>query len=596
MSARPHLHAVKIVMATLAVVFANLTTAAATAAPVSPMAEVTSISPTDTPAQIIAKAASVTPSPRQLAWQRLEQTAFLHFGVNTYDDRQVGTGTENPDIFQPTGLNTDQWVLALKNAGFKQAILTAKHHDGFLLFPSRHSSLNTLYELLTRYGTVDEVWWDGANPTGANEPYDYTSWIQIVRALQPGAVMFQDIDVRWVGNEDGVSRPSEWSPLPYIGDPATAADRFIPPTTDPWAQDLASDAVLGQRRANGDSAWNFLRWSPAECDTSMMNGGYFWFPGVTARSQAELTDIYYTSVGRNCQLLINVPPDRDGVLDQTMLDALAAYGNTITSTFSHDLAAGAAASNDSGTANAGGHQPNLAVDGNLDTSWQPTGSTGGLVLDLGGTRTFDVVSVQEDLNTGMRTRNFAVDAWNGTTWTQIATDTTIGHKKLIRLGSPVSTDRVRLRITAARAAPAIAAVGLFQRPSGGSARTGPVGSGIAGKCLDINGGSNADGTHAQMWDCNGTVAQVWSVRSDGTLQMFGKCLDINGNSTANGALVQLWTCNGGGNQHWQAVNGALVNPLSGRCLDDPGFNSANGTQLVIWDCNGGANQRWTLPG
>jgi alpha-L-fucosidase len=141
MSARPHLRAVKAVVAVLAVVLANATVAA-TAAPISPMAEVTGISPTDTPAQIITKAASVTPSPRQLAWQRLEQTAFLHFGVNTYDNRQVGTGTEDPNIFQPTGLNTDQWVLALKNAGFKQAILTAKHHDGFLLFPSRYSSFS----------------------------------------------------------------------------------------------------------------------------------------------------------------------------------------------------------------------------------------------------------------------------------------------------------------------------------------------------------------------------------------------------------------------------------------------------------------------
>jgi alpha-L-fucosidase len=677
MSARPHLRAARIVIATLAVVLANATTAA-TAAPVSPMAEVTGVSPTDTPAQIIAKAASVTPSSRQLAWQRLEQTAFLHFGVNTYDDRQVGTGTENPNIFQPTGLNTDQWVLALKNAGFKQAILTAKHHDGFLLFPSKYSSfsvassswaggggdvvnsftasahkygmkvgiyispadlheaqpggrfangsgrssrtipsdpseivngrtfqvtaddynayfMNTLYELLTRYGTVDEVWWDGANPTGANEPYDYTSWIQIVRALQPGAVMFQDIDVRWVGNEDGVGRPSEWSPLPYVGDAATAADRFVPPTTDPGAPDKASDAVLGQRRTDGSSAWNFLRWSPAECDTSMMNGGYFWFPGVTARSPAELSDIYYTSVGRNCQLLLNVPPDRDGVFDQTMLDALSAYGNTITSTFSQDLAAGATASNDSGTANAGGHPPNLAVDGNLDTSWQPTGTTGGLVLDLGGTRTFDVVGVQEDLNIGMRTENFAVDAWNGTGWSQVASDTTIGHKKLIRLGSPVSTDRVRLRITAARAAPPVASVGLFRRPSGGSTPTGPIRSGIAGKCADVNGGSNADETHVQIWDCNGTAAQNWTVAGDGTLRMFGKCMDIYGGASVGGSRVQLYTCNGGGNQQWRPVNGTLVNPQSGRCLDDPGFSATNGTQLVIWDCNGGANQRWTLP-
>ncbi|WP_285743066.1 alpha-L-fucosidase [Lentzea sp. NBRC 105346] len=630
---------------------------------------VVGISPSDTPAQIRAKAASVTPSPRQLAWQRLELTAFVHFGINTYTGREHGTGTENPNDFQPNQLDTAQWATALKNAGFKLVILTVKHHDGFLLFPSRYSSfgvassswrggqgdvvrefsnalraqglkvgvyispsdlheaqpggryangsaftsrtipsdpadvvggqrftvsaddynqyfMNNLYELLTRYGTIDEVWWDGANPTGKDNPYNYTDFIRIVRTLQPNAVMFQDIDNRWVGNEDGVGRQSEWSPIPLIGDASTAADRFLEPE-DERAADIGGDSVLAQRKSDGTSKWSVLRWTPAECDASIYPDGWF-YPYTSIKSPAQLEDTYYTSVGRNCQLLLNVGPDRRGLLDQPTIDALTTFGNTISSTFAVDSARGASASTDSGTS------PGSAVDGNADTSWKLAGTTGSLTLDLGSARTFNVINVQEDMAVGMRTQSFAVDRWNGATWVQVATDTTVGYKKLVRLPAPVTTSRVRLRITGSRAAPAIATFSLHQR-AGSPVRSGPVASGLAGKCLDVNGGSNADGTRVQIWDCNDTAAQNWTVAPDGTLQAFGKCLDIYGGGSANGSVVQLYTCNGLAHQKWSASGGALVNPQSGRCLDVPGFNTTNGTQLIIWDCNGGANQRWTLP-
>ncbi|ACU72485.1 Ricin B lectin [Catenulispora acidiphila DSM 44928] len=125
-------------------------------------------------------------------------------------------------------------------------------------------------------------------------------------------------------------------------------------------------------------------------------------------------------------------------------------------------------------------------------------------------------------------------------------------------------------------------------PSGGA-----VQSGIAGKCMDVNGGSNADGTIAQIWTCNSSDAQYWSAYGDGTLRAEGKCLDATGAATANGTKVEIWDCNGGGNQVWQAYNGGYRNPASGRCLDDPGLSTTDGTQLVLWDCNGGANQKWT---
>lgn len=120
-----------------------------------------------------------------------------------------------------------------------------------------------------------------------------------------------------------------------------------------------------------------------------------------------------------------------------------------------------------------------------------------------------------------------------------------------------------------------------------------VQSGVAGKCLDVNSGSTANGTAAQIWSCNGSDAQVWSARADGTLRSLGKCLDATGRGTANGTKTQMWDCNGGGNQVWQAYNGGYRNPASGRCLDDPAGSTTDGTQLVLWDCNGSANQKWT---
>ena len=133
-------------------------------------------------------------------------------------------------------------------------------------------------------------------------------------------------------------------------------------------------------------------------------------------------------------------------------------------------------------------------------------------------------------------------------------------------------------------------------PGNGTAQppTGPITSGIAAKCLDDNAGSTANGTKAQIWDCNSTIAQQWAYNG-GALQVNGKCLDVTGAATANGALVEIWDCNGGANQQWTSNNGTLVNPVSGRCLDDPGGNTTNGTQVEIYDCNGGSNQKWALP-
>jgi hypothetical protein len=254
--------------------------------------------------------------------------------------------------------------------------------------------------------------------------------------------------------------------------------------------------------------------------------------------------------------------------------------------------------NDGGTANGPGHTPDLALDGSLDTSWQPTAAatTGALVLTLPADRTFDVVSVQEDLNVGQRVQTYAVDSWNGSAWTQIASDTTIGHKKLIRLNSRVTTGRIRLRITGSRAAPAIAEVGLYARPAPPAPPSGSLVGEQSGRCVEVPNSSTSNGTQAQLGDCDGGSNQRWSSTSGKQLQVYGnKCLDANGGGTSNGTAVVIWDCNGQTNQQ-RNVNsdGTITGVQSGLCLDANGAGTANGTKIILWSCNGGANQRWTL--
>jgi alpha-L-fucosidase len=666
-----------------AIALTTITLSVMNAAVAATPSEVIAVAPTDSPTTIIANAANVVPSARQLAWEQLEETAFLHFGVNTYDGREWGTGTEDPNIFQPTGLNTDEWASDLKKNGFKEAILTAKHHDGFLLFPSKASNFgvassswnnhqgdvvknftasmhnaglkaglylspadlhenqpggryangsafktvtipsdpseivngvtftfsaddynayyeNTLYELLTRYGSIDEIWWDNANPTGRYEPYAFSDWIKMVRTLQPGAAIENDggPDIRWVGNEYGNARQSEWSVVPFTGNPATAADTIINPPGGYAASDLGSDALLSQRNADGTSAWNLLRWSPAECNLTLSAAhNWFWHPGDTWLSESALEDSYYNSVGRNCNQLLDIGPDQQGVFDPTAVAALNTYGTAISSTFSNNLAAGATAADDAGTSNTSGHTPNLALDGSTGTSWQPTGTTGAVVLTLPAARTFDVISAQEDLGIGMRVESYAVDAWNGSSWNQIASDTTIGHKKLIRLASPVTTSQVRLRITGSRAAPGIAEIGLYKRP-GGSTTGGVLKSAASGRCLDVNGQSTTPGVQLQIWDCNGGANQQFTYTSAKQLTVYSGssqlCLDAYGQGTSNGTKVVTWTCNGGANQQWNLnANGTVTGVQSGLCLDVSGGGTANGTPVQLWSCTGAGNQQWS---
>ncbi|MBP2327299.1 alpha-L-fucosidase [Kibdelosporangium banguiense] len=487
-------------------------------------ASVVAISANDSDAQILAKAGSVGPSARQKAWQQMELTAFHHFGVNTFTNREWGTGTEDPDVFNPTALDTDQWARTLRDNGFKQAILTAKHHDGFLLYPTRYSRhsvkysswqngtgdvvrsfitsarkyglkvgfylspadlheaqpggrfgnnspsietsipeigldgtrpagpafkvvandynrfyLNTMYELLSDYGPIDEVWWDGADAVGGNkEKFTYSDWVRIVRTLQPNAVIFQDggPDVRWVGNESGIARPGEHSVLPFQGSADGAEDRLTRPA-DNSAGDLGSDALLTQRDPDGTSRWDFVKWLPAECDTPL-RPGWFWHADQTPKSLAQLQSIYYGSVGRNCVLLLNVAPDNTGRLPDADVTRLAEFTQWRSKVFTRDLARGAR------------------------TTWQAGPSnTGTLTVDLRSPKKVNVLGLQENIDLGQRITSFAVDAWDGTAWRTVASETTIGYKRLLPLKNSVTTQKLRVRVTGARAQPVIATFSAY---------------------------------------------------------------------------------------------------------------------------------------
>jgi len=475
---------------------------------------IVSISPGDSESTIINKAANVTPSPRQLRWQTLELTAFFHFGINTFTDREWGDGKEDISIFNPAQLDAEQWVKAIKEAGFKQAIITAKHHDGFCLWPSKftqHSIKNTPYkqgkgdivkevadacrkykigfgvylspwdrnnaaygtdaynsyfvnqltELLTQYGRVDEVWFDGANgegPNGKKQVYDFNSWYTLIRKLQPQAVIaVQGPDVRWVGTETGVGRETEWSVLPMgeqnqekIAALSQKDVNVIPTLTGSYKdQDRGSRSKLAN--ATG------LVWYPAETDVSIRPGWFYHSHEDTkVKTPAKLMDIYFTSVGRNGVLLLNIPPNANGLIAASDVKNLAAFGRKMKNTFTHNIARTAIATSPSGKG------LKAIFDGKLNTYFTTEGqdSTATIELNWANNTTFNVLSLQENIAVGQRIEKFEAEYFDGTEWKHFASGTTVGYKRLLKF-NPVTAKRVRFKILASRLNPALAELGLY---------------------------------------------------------------------------------------------------------------------------------------
>lgn len=473
------------------------------------------VSPNDTEADIIRKAANVTPSPRQLRWQQLELTAFIHFGINTFTNKEWGDGTEDPKIFNPEKLDTRQWVKVCKDAGFKQVILTAKHHDGFCLWPSKYTEhsvknspwkdgqgdivkemaaackefgigfgiylspwdrnspyfgsmeyndyfINQLTELLTQYGQIDEVWFDGANgegPTGKKQVYEYNRWYNLIRKLQPKAtIAVSGPDVRWVGTETGYGRETEWSVVPgdqmipeAIAANSQKADGFAP--RDMMANDLGSRKAIAKAKS--------LVWYPAEIDVSI-RPGWFHHPAENnkVKTPEKLMDIYYSSVGRNGVLLLNIPPDIEGLINESDVNALKGFKKQLDETFANNVLKFAKLNGSNATKTA------ALFDGKDSSYWKMTSKTEPYVMEfkMDKPQKFDVLLLQENLAIGQRVESFVLEYKEGDTWKKIIDGTTIGYKRLLRFPA-VTAEEVRLRILSSRLQPAIAEVGLYLRPS-----------------------------------------------------------------------------------------------------------------------------------
>ena len=425
------------------------------------------------------------PSPRQLAWQQLETTAFLHFTVNTFTDKEWGDGTESPAVFNPAKLDARQWIRTLRDAGFKLAIITAKHHDGFCLWPSKlteHSVKNSpwkdgkgdvvrdvadacrefglkfgvylspwdrhesrygtaayndyykaqLRELLTNYGPIAEVWFDGAKGENAKDmTYDFAGYWALVRQLQPQAVMFSDVgpDVRWVGNEAGNAGETCWSTI----------------NTKGMAPGVADPKYLNR----GEPLGKF--WIPAETDVSI-RPGWFYHPAEDAnvRSAQNLVDLYYQSVGRNSLLLLNVPPNREGLLSEPDVVSLLAFRRILNETFRTNVVT---------------DSPKL-TDGKLST-FVTLSANQPLSIELNGEQTFDRILIQENIADGQRIVGGRVEYWNGTDWRLIQTFTTVGYKRLLRFPA-VRSNRIRLTITDTNNPALISEAGVYKASAGES--------------------------------------------------------------------------------------------------------------------------------
>lgn len=436
------------------------------------------------------------PNAKQVEWYHREAMAFFHFNMNTFTGNEWGEGTDDPDLFQPSDLDCEQWIRCVKNAGFTCAILTAKHHDGFCLWPSDHTdydiaasswkngegdvvkefcdacntygvkaglylspwdrhepsygtpAYNTFYadqlsELLTKYGPVYEIWWDGA---GDQMAFDFKRWADTITAIQPDCFIFGAkkaspyVDGRWIGNEDGVADDPCWA------------------TIDRSVIDVEDVSVLASGQENGTS------FVPAECDVSIRPGWYFHGDEDNkVKSVATLWNtIYFGSIGRNCVLLLNLPPDRRGLIHTTDSIRIDSLGGWIRGTFAENLAAGATVT----TVHPRGEPfaPANMVDTSESTYYAGTDdfSTDTLEFDLPGEIAFDCAMIQEKIELGHRITRWHFEAYGNGTWRNVSgSKRSIGYKRLLKFDE-LTASKVRLRITGGKACPAIHTFGLYR--------------------------------------------------------------------------------------------------------------------------------------
>lgn len=489
-----------------------------------PFANTIPINSGDSKELIIEKAAHVVPTEKQLSALENEFIAFIHFGPNSFTRREWGTGTEDPKIFDLKELHTDQWCETMKAAGMKMVILTAKHHDGFVLWQSRYTThgimstnfengkgdivkelaasckkyglklgiylspadlfqiedkdglygnlskyttrtiprevpgrpfankttfqfnvddyneyfLNQLFELLTEYGPISEVWFDGATPkTKGGQQYNYIAWKKLIHTLAPQAVIFGKEDIRWCGNEAGGTRDTEWNVVPYAQSPDTA-NYFH----DMTAIDLGSREQLYTAK--------YLHYQQAETNTSIREG---WFyrddTSQKVRSADDVFDIYERAVGGNSTFLLNIPPNREGKFSPEDVSVLTETGKRISETYGNNLFAGASG-------------PRAVLDKDLSTYIILNHTAKEIIVSTASPVTINRFMIQESITThSERVEKHAVDAWVNGLWQEIASATNIGYKRILRFPE-VTSSKFRLRVLESRLDPAIATIAAYK--------------------------------------------------------------------------------------------------------------------------------------
>lgn len=450
------------------------------------------------------------PTKQQLRWHQMEMNAFIHFSTNTFTDKEWGYGDESPQLFNPTALNAEQWAKTLKEAGFKTMILTCKHHDGFCLWPSaytEHSVKNSPYkngkgdivkdvsdaakkfglqfgvylspwdrnradygnasyieyyrnqlkELFTHYGPVFEMWFDGANGGdgfygGAHEKrsidgrtyYNWPNTLHMVDSLQPGVIFFSDAGpgVRWVGNERGVAGTTNWNSI----------------TTDTlFAGKAGIETLLNSGSPDGK------HWVPAETDVSIRPG---WFyherEDSLVKTPEKLFEIYLSSVGRGSTLLLNVPPNRRGLLHENDVKALKGFRNILNKEFARNLAKNAAVTASNSRRNKKSFAAGNIADGKKETYWATDDGISSATLEITLQKTVLVkyLVLQEYIELGQRVKSFNIEVFNNGKWQQVTEGTTIGYKRILKT-EPVKTNKIRIHFKEAKACLTIREVEVY---------------------------------------------------------------------------------------------------------------------------------------
>jgi len=457
---------------------------------------------------------AVIPSERQIRFQQLEFYAFVHFTVNTFTDQEWGDGTENPSIFDPLKLDAEQWVKNIKAAGMKGLILTCKHHDGFCLWPSKYTKhsvasspfrggngdvvrevseacqkygikfgvylspwdrncelygqgkayddyfIQQLTELLTGYGEVFSVWFDGAcgeGPNGKKQYYDWDRYYKTIRELQPGAcISVCGPDIRWCGNEAGHTRAAEWSVVPERAkDSEIIAEKSQQEDNEEFRMRRvdARDADLGSREILQNE--ERLIWYPAEVNTSIRPGWFYHdYEDDKVRSLEELLHIYMNSVGGNATFLLNIPPTREGLFHENDCKRLQEIGEALQKAFANNLLPAAQIKTN------GEGVEGIRSDSYKEKMLGLTDAETVITATWESSVCIENIVLKEDIHFSQRIENFVVEALMEGEFRQVYQGTVVGYKRIVPLKG-ICTKEIRVRITDCRREPVISFMGVY---------------------------------------------------------------------------------------------------------------------------------------